>query len=201
MSTGGRSFTWRLVRPRWISRVPIFVTAPIGIATSLRPRMCPCWRSTWVTWRPPGSTTSPDLACMFDVVYVEHRWTWLNKTRKPSVDVRWRPLLWVVIVTHLVTRTLASQASLGDITYQRARTLLRTSKDNPTGGLNDQPRPRPARQPRRRSADFRLVVAVFSADSGGYEHHRVQHRADQHGWLRKLVPDHDISVQPQRRAR
>ena len=23
-------------------RVPIFVTAPIGIATSLRPRMCPC---------------------------------------------------------------------------------------------------------------------------------------------------------------
>src|SRR6476646_9467592 len=94
---------------------------------------------------------------MFDVVYVEHGWTWLNETRKPSVDVRWRPLLWVVIVSHLVTRTLASQASLGDITYQRARTLLRTSKDNPTGGLNDQPRPRPARQPRRRSADFRLV--------------------------------------------
>jgi len=49
---------------------------------------------------------------LFDVVYVEHGWTWLNETRKPSVDVRWRPLLWVVIVTHLVTRTLASQASL-----------------------------------------------------------------------------------------
>src|SRR5690242_8560043 len=59
MCTGGRSFTWRLVRLRWISRVPILVTAPIGIATSLRPRMRPCWRSTWVTWRPPGSTTSP----------------------------------------------------------------------------------------------------------------------------------------------
>lgn len=41
MCTGGRSFTWRLVRLRWISRVPILVTAPIGIATSLRPRMCP----------------------------------------------------------------------------------------------------------------------------------------------------------------
>ena len=59
MSTGGRSFTWCLVRLRWIRRVPILVTAPIGIATSLRPPMCPSWRSTWVTWWPPGSTTSP----------------------------------------------------------------------------------------------------------------------------------------------
>ena len=51
---------------------------------------------------------------LFDVVYVEHSWTWLNETRKPSVDVRWRPLLWVVIVTHLIARTLASQASLAE---------------------------------------------------------------------------------------
>jgi len=32
----------------------------------------------------------------------------------PSIDVRWRPLLWVVIVTHLIARTLASQASLAE---------------------------------------------------------------------------------------
>src|SRR5271169_2530070 len=41
MDTGGRSFTWCLVRLRWISRVPILVTAPIGIATSLRPPHVP----------------------------------------------------------------------------------------------------------------------------------------------------------------
>ena len=53
MSTGGRSSTWCLVMLRWIRRVPILVTAPIGIATSLRPHMCPSLRSTWVTWWPP----------------------------------------------------------------------------------------------------------------------------------------------------
>ena len=37
----------------------------------------------------------------------------------PSVDVRWRPLLWVVIVTHLVTRTLASRASLAEADIAR----------------------------------------------------------------------------------
>jgi hypothetical protein len=36
-----------------------------------------------------------------------------------SVDVRWRPLLWVVIVTHLVTRTLASRASLAEADIAR----------------------------------------------------------------------------------
>src|SRR5580704_19731607 len=56
MSTDGRSFTWCLVRLRWIRRVPILATALIGIATSLRPHPCPFWRSTWVIWRPPGST-------------------------------------------------------------------------------------------------------------------------------------------------
>jgi hypothetical protein len=49
MSTGGRSFTWRLVRLRWTRRVPNLITAPIGTATSLRPQARPSWRSTWVT--------------------------------------------------------------------------------------------------------------------------------------------------------
>jgi hypothetical protein len=62
MSTDGRSFTWCLVRLRWIRRVPILATAPIGIATSLRPHPCPFWRSTWVTWRPPGSTINPSTS-------------------------------------------------------------------------------------------------------------------------------------------
>ena len=34
-----RSFTWCLVRLRWIRRIPILVTSPIGTATSFGPRV------------------------------------------------------------------------------------------------------------------------------------------------------------------
>jgi hypothetical protein len=37
----------------------VLATTLIGMATSLAPHRWPSWRSTWVTWRLRGSTTSP----------------------------------------------------------------------------------------------------------------------------------------------
>jgi hypothetical protein len=48
-----------LVMPSRMPFSPAPVTAPIGIATTLRPNTCPSWRSTWVTWWLPESMTSP----------------------------------------------------------------------------------------------------------------------------------------------